>query len=157
MLEVSRNDAIEIARRTERNLEFVKAEFERAGEDPQVHVVTQLVNSLLGLVILPREQYLEVQNESTQLRRLVSQGWPKWNITKGQAETLGQLAKHLRNAAAHGRITFSSDSRYLHEVMIRVADSADFGKSIYWRAEIAGDDLYDFCIKFARHVRETID
>ena len=156
MLEVTRNDAIEIARRTERNLEYIKAEFDRAGENSQVHVITQLVNSLLGLVILPREQYLEVQNEATKLGSLVSQGWPKWNITKGKADTLGQLAKHVRNAAAHGRITFSSDSRYLHEVMIRVEDSADYGKSIYWRAEIRGDDLYDFCVRFATHVRETI-
>ena len=156
MLEVSRNDAIEIARRTERNLRYIKAEFDRVGEDSQIHVVTQLVNSLLGLVILPREQYLEVRNEATKLGSLVSQGWPKWNITKGKANTLGQLSRRVRNASAHGRITFSSDSRYLHEVLITVQDSADKGKTINWSAEIRGDDLYDFCLKFATHVRETI-
>ena len=156
MLAVSRNDAIEIARRTERNLRYIKAEFDRMGEDSPVHVVTQLVNSLLGLVILPREQYLELRNRSTKLRELTSQGWPEWKITKGKANTLAQLIRHVRNAAAHGLITFSSDSRYLHEVLITVKDSADKGKSIYWGAEIKGDDLYDFCLKFAAHVRETI-
>ena len=156
MLEVSRNDAIEIARRTERNLRFVKSEFDREGEESPVHVVTQLVNSLLGLVILPREQYLEVQYESTKWRELAAEGWPEWNITKGKADTLGQLIWHVRNAAAHGRIAFSSDSRYLHEVMITVEDSRDKGKSIYWRAEIKGDDLYEFCLRFAKHVRGTI-
>ena len=156
MLEVSRNDAIEIARRTERNLRYIKSEFDCRGEDSPVHVVTQLMNSLLGLVILPRERYLEVANETAKLRELATQGWPEWKITKGKADTLGQLTWHVRNAAAHGRIAFSSDSRYLHEVMITVEDSRGKGKSIYWRAEIKGDDLYEFCLRFAKHVRETI-
>ena len=156
MLEVSRNDAIEIARRTERNLRHIKSEFDRKGEDSRVHVVTQLVNSLLGLVILPRERYLEIQNESTKLKELSTHGWPEWNVSKGKADTLAELSWHVRNAAAHGRIAFSSDSRYLHEVMITVEDSPDKGKSINWRAEIKGDDLYDFCLRFATHVRETI-
>ena len=156
MLTVSRNEAIEIARRTERNLRYIKAEFDRVGEDSPIHVVTQLVNSLLGLVILPREQYLELQNKSAKLKDLASKGWPEWNITKGKANTLAQLTRHVRNAAAHGRISFSSDSRFLNEVQITVADSADKGKTINWRAEIRGDDLYEFCIRFAIHVRETI-
>ena len=108
----------------------MKAECDRMGEDSPVHVVTQLVNSLLGMVILPREQYLELRNEATKLGDLVSQGWTEWDVTKGKADTLGQLARHIRNAAAHSHITFSSDSRYLHEVLITVEDSADSGKSI---------------------------
>ncbi len=156
MVYVSRNEAIEIARRTRKNLEYIKAEFDRLGKDSKVHLVTQLVNSLLGMVVLPREQYLEVRNEATDWNSLVGQGWPEWDITKGQAETLGQLVRHVRNAAAHGRIAYSSDSRYLHQVTILVEDSDDQGKSINWRAEIRGDKLYDFCIKFAEHVDETI-
>ena len=156
MDDVSRNEAIEIARRTQRNLEYIKAEFDRMGEDSKVHVVTQLVNSLLGMVVLPREQYLEVRNEATNWDSLIGQGWPKWDIAKGEAETLGQLVRHIRNAATHGRITYSSDSRYLHQVTITVEDSGDQGKSINWHAEIRGDKLYDFCIRFAEHVDETI-
>ena len=108
------------------------------------------------MVILPREQYLEVRNEATNLGGLISQGWPEWTVSKGKAETLGQLVWHIRNAAAHGHITYSSDSRYLDQVTINVEDSGDQGKSINWRAEIMGDKLYDFCMKFAVHVRETI-
>ena len=114
------------------------------------------MNSLLGLVILPREQYLELRNKSAQLKDLASQGWPDWNITKGNSNTLAQLTRRVRNAAAHGRISFSSDSRYLHEVLITVEDSADKGRTINWSAEIRGDDLYEFCTRFAIHVRETI-
>ena len=153
---MSRNEAIEIARRTQRNLEYIKAEIDRLGEDSKVHVVTQLVNSLIGMVALPREQYLEVRNGATNWNSLIGQGWPAWDIGKGEAETLGELVRHIRNAAAHGRITYSSDSRYLHQVTITVEDSGDQGKSINWHAEIRGDKLYDFCIRFAEHVDETI-
>ena len=79
---------------------------------------------------------------------LLNKGFP--------SEFLGQLAWHIRNAAAHGRITFSSDSRYLHQVTITVEDSGDQGGSINWHAEIRGDKLYDFCMRFAEHVEETI-
>lgn len=74
MNDVSRNEAIEIARRTRKNLEFIKAEFDCLGRDSGVHVVTQLVNSLLGMVVLPREQYLEVRNEATTWNGLVGRG-----------------------------------------------------------------------------------
>ena len=158
MSAVSRNEAIEIARRTQRNLEHIKREFDRKGEDSNVHVVTQLVNSLLGMVVLPREKYLEVRNDATNWKCLVEQDyWPEWHITKGTAKTLGELIRHIRNAAAHGRITYSSDSRYLDQVTITVEDSKDDGKSIYWSAKIRGDKLYDFCMSFSAHVEETID
>ena len=156
MAEMSRNEAIGFARRTRRNLEYIKAEFDIKGEDSGVHVVTQLVNSLLGLVVLPREKHLEVRNDGTKLKDLIAQGWPEWNIAKGEAETLGKLTSHIRNAAAHGRIKYSSDSRYLNEVTITVEDSTGKGKPIYWSAEISGDKLYEFCMKFAAHVEDTI-
>ena len=72
--DVSRNEATEITRRTQRNLEFIKSEFDRMGEYSQVHLVTQLVNSLLGIVALPREQYLDVRNDTTDLKGLIEQG-----------------------------------------------------------------------------------
>ena len=155
MAEVGRNEAIEIARHTQRNLEYIKAEFDRMGEDSHVHVVTQLVNSLLGMVILPRHQYLEVRNDCTPWKRLVRDSWPGWDITEGAAENLGDLIWHIRNGAAHGRITFSSDSRHLNEVTITVED-APLGKPINWRAKIRGDYLYHFCKRFAAHVENTI-
>ena len=51
MITVSRNDALGFAARTKQNLLMIEKAFE-AGED--VHVVTQLVVSLLGLVVYPR-------------------------------------------------------------------------------------------------------
>ena len=155
---VSRNDAIEIGRRTLKNLKYIKASFER--EEKDVHVVTHLVISLLGLVVLPREQYLEKSIWDAKLAELTNQGWPEWSIIldedKRKTETLGELVRHIRNATAHGLITFSSDSRYLSEVVIKVADRESRNKAPYWRAEIGGKELYKFCLKFSEYIEGTI-
>lgn len=47
-----RSDALGLAERTRKNLFFIEAAFER-GED--VHVITQVANSLLMLVVFPWE------------------------------------------------------------------------------------------------------
>ena len=153
MLFVSRSDAIGVSQRTKKNLEYVKAAFEE-GED--VHVVTQLVISLLGMVVLPWEQYfLELSDEVT-LDDLHEQGWPTWNVTLGSCDTLGCLIHRVRNATAHGRLHFSSDSRILSEVMVTVEDAWPNSGEVHWRAEVRADHLYDFCIRLADRVEDMI-
>jgi len=57
---------------------------------------------------------------------MTSEGWPTWTITrdagKEQTKTLADILKHVRNAVAHGRLTFTSDSRRMQEVTIIVED-----------------------------------
>ena len=156
MVGVPRNKPIGIVRRTQQNLEYVKKEFDhstRKGEEAGVHVVTHVVNSLLGLVILPLEKELVKKGEGPSLQELCEKDWPKWDIPKGnQTQTLGDLLYHLRNAAAHGHYKFSSNCRHLHKVTITVRDSNDKGKTFYWHAKIQADKLYDFCIKLANYL-----
>ena len=105
-----------------------------------------MVTSLLGLVVLPWEKGLKKNMKDLTLECLKDQGWPEWNTsTKEAYETLGCLIRHLRNATAHGRYTFSSDCRHLSEVKITVKD-------ICWQAEIQADKLYEFCLRFAECV-----
>ena len=111
---VTRNEAIGFALRTRENLRYVKDAFDRGGE---VHVVTHLVNSLLGVVVVPKERYFEETFWSVSLEELTRRGWPEWCITldeptksNSKTETLGDLIRHLRNAAAHGRFTFIGNS-----------------------------------------------
>jgi hypothetical protein len=49
-----RSDALGLAERTRKNLLFIEGAFER-GED--VHVITQVANSLLMLVVFPWERH----------------------------------------------------------------------------------------------------
>ncbi len=132
-----------IVERTLKNLQYVQDAHAR-GDD--VHVVAHLVTSLLGLVVLPWEKGLKKNMKDLTLERLKDQGWPEWNTsTKEAYETLGCLIRHLRNATAHGRYTFSSESKHLSEVTLTVKDTC-------WKAEIQADRLYVFCLHFIKCV-----
>ena len=101
----SRNQAMGIEKRTLINLEFVKGTFDDAPDKDQapVHMVTQIVNSLLGLLILPYERGYALRDDQEKLEKFYDHGWPRWDIadcTPNGTRTLGQLAWHLRNAAA---------------------------------------------------------
>ena len=159
---VTRNEAIGFALRTRKNLCYVRRAFEQ-GED--VHVVTHLVNSLLGIVVVPKERYFEETFWSVGLEELTERGWPKWRITldeppkKGsKTETLGDLIRHLRNAASHGRFKFTgnADSRYLSEVGLLVEDGPPKARRPNWRSEISGPDLYQFCVQLAEYIDDSI-
>ncbi len=150
---VSRNDAIVFASRVQKNLRHIMDEFDNQ-ED--VHVVTQLATSLLGLVVFPWEKNLVSHIKKVKLRELADKGWPEWSITLGHAETLGELVRHIRNAVAHGSIRFSSDSRLLGEVVFEVEDSKPRASKPYWRAHIGGRELYSFCLLFSEYIEETI-
>src|SRR5436190_17928665 len=119
----TRNQALELARRTRRNLEFIE---EAAGRQFDVHVVTQLTLSLLGLVVFPKEKLLLDETKRKTVATMTSEGWPTWTITrdegKKQTKTLADILKHVRNAVAHGRLTFTSDSHRMEEVTIIVED-----------------------------------
>ena len=111
----SRNETIGFAERTRKNLLFIEHAF-RQGED--VHVITQLVTSLLGLVVFPWERGFQEQAKALRLCDLAAKGWPQWAMTGQPCETLGTLIRVLRHAIAHGNVKFSSDSRIIDEVSV---------------------------------------
>ena len=155
----SRNKPIGFAQRTRKNLEYVTAARDR-GED--VHVVTHLVNSLLGIVIVPKAQYSGHDLWSVSLEELVRQGWPKWDITlddsNGKTKKLKHLVRHLRNAAAHGHFEFTGEpeSRNLSEVGLIVKDQPGENEKTNWKAKIGGPELYEFCVLLADRIEESI-
>lgn len=103
---MSRNTTEGFARRVRNNLDFI-AESRANGE--RVHEVTQLVLSLLGIVVFPWEAKALKQLESLPLRALWAEGWPKWDVLldeNGDTETLGKLIWHVRNAASHVVLDF---------------------------------------------------
>jgi hypothetical protein len=154
MLYTSRNNALGFARRTRTNLEYIERAFSTR-ED--VHVITQLANSLLGLIVFPWEQKFADHIKAVPIDELVAKGWPQFEITKGECQTLGQLVRYLRHAVAHGRITFSSDSREINEVSISVENYAHKQDPLpNWSARLEARDLREFCRRFIDLIEDTI-
>lgn len=134
-----RGHALGFANRTRKNLEFIEEAYKKK-ED--VHVVTQVAISLLGLIVFPKEQLsLDENLKKISLNSLHQEGWPQWEILQGTCETLYDLVRHLRNATSHGHLDFSSNSRVMEEVDIKVTDRD-------WQARICVKELRDFCFRF---------
>lgn len=149
----SRNDAQGFAERTRKNLQAIE---KASARDEDVHVVTQLVTSLLGLIVFLWEKHFVDSVEQLSLNALIQQGWPKWEIFSGSCETLGQLVRHLRNAVAHGHMRFSSESRIMDDVEIEVEDYKPQAKVSHWAARIRATELRDFCLRFIDLLDQTI-
>ena len=154
----SRNNSGGIEQRTMTNLQFVNDVFEASPdkETAPVHIVTQIVNSLLGLVVLPYAKGWAFHKGNTKLEELYSKGWPRWDLIMPKADechTLGNLVWHLRNAAAHGNYSFSSNDRDPTKVIITIRDRP-VGKPINWIAQIRADKLYVFCERLSWDMAE---
>ena len=153
---LSRNTPKGYAHRVRKNLDFI---IKSRNEGNDVHEVTQLVLSLLGLIVFPWEAHALKSLESLCLSVLEEQGWPRWNIQLGKKEdtnTLGKLIWHLRNAISHRRLSFSSDDLEMGKVEIMFKDGPH-NKPINWCATINAADLKGFCDRFTKRLEELVD
>ena len=151
-----------IVKRALRNLQYVKHAYDTK---EKVHIVTQVVTSLYGLVLLPYESSPTSPKASfsDELEVLYSEGWPQWKETQndqdenGKMQTLGDLVRHIRHAVAHGHIWFSSNSLDPAKVTVKMRHATLKNPQKYvWRAEIRGDALYEFCIRFATYITTSV-
>jgi len=151
-----RNDTRNFAERTRKNLRAIIALQREV--DADVHPVTQLVVSLLGLITLPRECRLTEQLKPLTITDLDGT-WPRFDVSKGEerSENLHDLVDRIRNAVSHGRFFFLSQSKVLHEVTIKLEDftPSEIEKAKkesrdpvpFWCASIQADELAIFCDK----------
>ena len=138
-----RNTLMGVAARVHKNLAFISESYE---EGADVHVVTQLLLSLLGLIVFPLETIKENKSDVLQstLSELEEVGWPHWTFTIGQAQNLYQLTKRLRNSVAHRHVSFSCDSREIDDVQITFRDRKPSSKTDEWGVHISAPDLKRF-------------
>jgi hypothetical protein len=149
----SRNEVLGFAQRTRKNLEFIEDAYDGKSD---VHVVTQLALSLLGLIVFPWERHCAERVKRLGIDDLKDDGWPAWDIYLGESKYLGEIIYHLRNAVAHGRLVFSSDSRDPNDITIDVADHKPKSHVPYWLARIRAPELRQFCLRFIRLIEETV-
>jgi hypothetical protein len=145
-----RNDPLGLAQRSLVNLEIIEKSYTSTKNG---HVVTQLVQSLLALLVFPKEKALYDRLKSWQMVDLANRGWPLPKIVKDDKHdttTLFKLLWHMRNAVCHGLIKFygggpdGDDSRDIRQIAIEFSDRDAPNSPIDWIATIEGENLKKF-------------
>lgn len=154
-----RDTMVGFSARVRKNLDFMLDA--RASEGADVHIVTQLTTSLLGLVVYTFQFYKDgklVDFEAYSMERLAAEGWPEWTFHKGEVETtnLHYFLCRLRNGTSHYLVSFSNDSRRLEEVYVTFGDRPKEKADIDWEVEIRADLLLDFTRKLADLLKEDL-
>lgn len=148
--EVNGSIVQDFAKRTLSNLESIKQNKELS----DVYEVTQLINSLLGLLVFPKEEFWDyirpvpIANvpHADKIRTLT-------NESKTIPADLKALVEVLKHSVAHFNITFKRNDRstYIEDIVIW----NEYPKgNIKWKAEATVFDLWDFVVVFASGIAD---
>ena len=97
----------DFAKRTLVNLDLIQAQANASQRN--AYEVTQLWNSLLGLIVAPQQRDLD-RIPSRTLEQLRAEGWPlNFNGNLGEPNLKGLMGK-LRNAITHFNVEFHASS-----------------------------------------------
>lgn len=155
-MEYNKHDVVkDFARRTRKNLDLLQS-LPQKHPDMKTYEVTQLINSMLGLLVFPQQRYV-ASIPKTPLCKLAQQGWPIPKVVDGYppANNLNQLIRYLRNAIAHFNIEFLSDQnlqiRGLRVWNVRQRKSQH---ETTWKAELTIEDIEKITNKFVQLLLE---
>jgi hypothetical protein len=141
----------DLMNRTMFNLKFVQEK--RRPNGP--YEVTQLINSFLGAMAHPWEEWKKQLSEMP-LDEAQQKGWPvivTEERSRDTPESLGDLIRVMRNAMAHGNLRF--DSRGGEIVALHLWNRG--GGKDTWRARVEVEDLHRFLTRFVALANELYD
>jgi hypothetical protein len=144
---------LDFAKRTRANLEFI----ERAA-DPNVYEVTQLFNSMLGLLVFPQQSYMDRIPE-TPLHDLVNSGWPAIKVTgPALCTNLQHLIRMLRNGVSHCNVEFMADElKQITGLRIWNHKGGNWRNGKNWEAELSIEDLRTIAFKFIELMESEVN
>jgi hypothetical protein len=137
----------DFAKRTEANLRAIRQLARQGGATPAFEV-TQLVNSMLGLLVFPQQRYLERIPE-TPIADLASRGWPIPDMMGDypQVPHLRQLVRMLRDAITHCNLKFEPGVSDEIEALTVWNTEPRSGK-VTWKARLTVADLDAITTRF---------
>jgi len=126
----------EFIARTQKNLIAIECLKEKGVE---VYEVTQLLNSMLGLLIFPKERRLYEKIQPKSWDTMVEEGWPLPSGDNAHVSDLEELIRHMRNAVAHCKFNLTTDHDEISSIEFRdipslwtgVYDVASLRKFVY--------------------------
>jgi hypothetical protein len=158
--------ALTIARRTRKNLDFI---YTAKAQGADVEEVTQLLNSMLGMLICLREEYFhgksvtwnDVQNMGLiPVSVKTSARTRQHDPMSLESNSFSQLITHLRHAFAHNNFELvgnrskpKSQQEIIGFVVWNMPTSGP--KFRTWQAELSVDELKDIAYLFIAYLEKT--
>ncbi len=139
--------------RTNVNLEFIRAAH---ANDVKVFEVTQLINSMLGLLVFPKARLDDLIDKKKPLNTYRQDGWEipeptiwlkpkKWKCSYDW-KNLREFIRHMRNGVSHSYIEFSSNDD--KEVSgMTIWDKSEENQPNNWEVEFTKEQLMKFTEK----------
>ncbi len=153
------NPVLDFARRTKKNLEFIERSHisGRLNSENDVYEVTQLINSLLGLLVFPQQKFYDAIPE-TPLAELMKAGWPAIVPVEGRLreDNLRQLLRYLRNGVSHFNLEFLTD-RHNRIYGISIWNTPPNSDRPDWKVNLSLQDLKKIIYKFIDTLEERIN
>ena len=135
----------EFIARTQKNLIAIECLKEKGVE---VYEVTQLLNSMLGLLIFPKERRLYEKIQPKSWDTMVEEGWPLPSGDNAHVSDLEELIRHMRNAVAHCKFNLTTDHDEISSIEFR--DIPSFWTGVY---DVAS--LRKFVYMFLDHIQSS--
>jgi len=136
--------------RTKKNLEAIEVDLSHGKE---VYEVTHLINSLLGLIILPEQKFYDNLPETLTLEDLKQEGWPEsllnWDHALGK--NFKNLMRLLRNGISHFHLEFLVELGELSGLKIWNINNSNIKD---WEVELSIEDLKSLVEKFIEKIKE---
>jgi hypothetical protein len=141
-----RNLVPDFAARTLKNLEAIERMIEHNPE-AEVFEVTQLINSMLGLLVFPQQSYCN-KIERIPIEQLREEGWPIPPMANSPCvvSDLRDLVRCLRNGISHCNIELIADGHELTGIKIWNCVGQPARKN--WQIILDLEDLKTFVRKF---------
>lgn len=126
-------------KRTQHNLSLVRG---HATANKEAYEVTQLINSMLGLLVLPQQICFGKIPQLT-MNELRELGWPEPALKGeyGELSDLRELLNHLRNSITHFNMMFTETGGVLDGVAIWNHKGGKRENPKNWQVTLGLDEL----------------
>ena len=141
----------EFIARTQKNLIAIECLKEKGVE---VYEVTQLLNSMLGLLIFPKERRLYEKIQPKSWDTMVEEGWPLPSGDNAHVSDLEELIRHMRNAVAHCKFNLTTDHDEISSIEFKSFRDRQ-RKRLLWTGVYDVASLRKFVYMFLDHLQRS--
>ena len=145
---------VDFVRRTKANLTIIRTRPLEEGEER--YEATQLINSMLGLLVMPQQTDI-IETGRYLIRDLAESGWVFPRPARGYYNPgdLTALLRLMRNGIAHWGLNFEEQNGNLHSVMFKNTDTET--NKVTWRARMTLNELASFVEKLSKLVLNIVE